>query len=87
MKTTGGAIVPDKSRVYPVSFKFDTKKKASYKTIAETDTSFTVLNKDNIREELKCYEATVGKETLGVFLSPEGNNDDAFQSLQNKAKQ
>ena len=87
LKTTGGAIVPEKSWVFPISFKFDNKGSASYKTLAEIDTTFTVLNQDDSREVLACYEPTDGKETLGVFLSPEGNNDAAFDALQSKAQQ
>ena len=50
------------------------------------DVNFTVLNQDDTPEDLTCYEAHQGKETLGVFLCPDRNNNDAFKALAGKAK-
>ena len=87
LKTTGGAIVPSKSWVYPIDFKFDTKGQPSYKPLQEIEQEFTVLNKDNVRETLQRCESSTGKGTLGVFLAPDGNNTQARKALEAKAKQ
>ena len=86
LKTSGGAIVPSKSWIYPIDFKFDNKGMYHYKTLNEIDPSFTVLDKKNVQQQLCCYEASIGKETLGVFLAPDGNNKAALKSLEDKAK-
>ena len=86
LKTTGGALVPSKSWIYPISFKFDSKGEATYKNLEEMDTNFTVLNKDGNIESLTCVESHKGRETLGVFLCPDDNNKEAVHALAEKAK-
>ena len=86
LKTTGGAIVPSKSWVYPIDFKFDSKGKPEYKSMEEIEQTYSVLDKDNNSQLLQRYEAHIGKETLGVFLAPDGNNKAAKLGLEKKAK-
>ena len=86
LKTTGGALVPNKTWTYPISFKFNSKGEASYKTLHEMNLSFTVPNKDDTIEPLTCHKLTKGKETLRVVLAPDGNNHDAYENLQLKAQ-
>ena len=73
--------------MYPIDFNFDDKGQYSYKLLSEIDQQFTVLNKDDIPEVLQRCEAYTGKETLGVFLTPDGNNNHAKKALETKAKQ
>ena len=86
LKSTGGAIVPNKSWVYPIDFKFDHKGQCSYKSTEEINWEFSVLDKDENRIQLNTVAASKGKETLGVILAPDGNTDDAFNTLLDKAK-
>ena len=87
LKSTGGAIVPEKSWVFPLEFKFDEKGGATYKTPAEINQQFLVLDQHDTRTNLNTLAADVGKETLGVTLAPDGNNDDAYESLLIKVKE
>ena len=42
----------------------------------EIQNEFTVLDQHDNRQLLKTIDIHQGKETLGVYLSPDGNNDD-----------
>ena len=51
LKSSGGAIVPHKSWVYPISFKFDDTGLWEYKSIEEIGSTFTVRDQfDNLTE-------------------------------------
>ena len=85
LKSTGGAIVPEKSWVYPIKFHFDDKNKAMHLTPEEIDTEFTVVDTTGERVQLESYSASTWKETLGVYLAPDGNNDAVLEALISKA--
>ena len=86
LKMTGGAIVPEKSWIYPIDFKFDEQGRWSYKSTEEIDFQFTVKDhKDNVCI-LTQVEPDIGKETLGVYLSPNGNNTQATEAMKAKAE-
>ena len=84
LKTTGGAIRPDKSFAYPISFEFKPSGEYYYEKVEDMEHSLTVKDHENIRTELELVDATVGKETLGMFLAPDGNMQDQFKALQRK---
>ena len=86
LKATGGALVPEKSYVYPIDFNFDNTGKATYKSIQDIDTYFEVPNADGNMIELRQFEASKANETLGVFLAPDGNNSDAKEALLEKSR-
>ena len=86
LRTTGGAIVPEKSWVYPIDFKFDGSGRWKYKTIEEIDTRFSVKDQFQERINLSQVEANKGRCTLGVFLAPDGNNQEAIQDLRQKSE-
>ena len=86
LKTTGGAIVPTKSWIYPIKFTFDDKGKASYQTCQDINCDFSVTDEHGDRVPLQSFDANIGKETLGVILAPDGNSNDALKSLLKKAK-
>ena len=52
----------------------------------EIEQTYSVLDKDTNSQLLQRYEAHIGKETLGVFLAPDGNNKAAKLGLEKKAK-
>ena len=87
LKATGGAIVPAKSWVYPIDFKFNQKGEWSYKSLEDIDTQFEVQDCNDQVQLLPQVEPMVGKETLGVYLSPDGNNKAAIKALNDKAKE
>ena len=86
IKATEGAIVPQKSQVYPISFKFDETGLWSYKNIEKIDYNFTVKDLNKEITQLDQLNPNIGKETLGVFLAPDRNNDEAVKQLRKKTE-
>jgi hypothetical protein len=87
LKATGGAIVPDKSFVYPIVFEFDEQGRWSYQSTADVDFEFSVCDHNDNQHPLRQLEAHDGQCTLGVHLSPDGNNRDAFNYLMHKSEE
>ena len=87
LKTTGGTIVNSKSWVYPISFEFDEQGKWKYKKVADIQHDFTVRDDQEIRQVLISLEHNEGKETLGVYLAPDGNNSKMVEVLKTKAEE
>lgn len=85
LKATGGAIVPKKSWVYPINFTFDNKGQWHYQSADDIGVEFTVQDHQNIQNTLNTFGPSVGKEILGVILSPDGNNNNAVKAMKNKA--
>ncbi len=86
LKLTGGAIVPEKSWVYPVAFEFDHQGKWSYKNHDIIQHNFTVKDANDEVKDLQMLSPSTGKCTLGVILAPDGNNEDAIEELRMKAE-
>ena len=86
LKATGGALVPSKSFVYPIDFKFDKSGKVHYKSVDEIGAHFEAPNAEGIITQLDQLEPTDARETLGVYLSPDGQNVEAIEQLRKKAK-
>ena len=84
LKTTGGAIRPDKSFAYPISFSFKPSGEYYYDKVEDMHQTLTVKNHEDIREELELVDAHIGKETLGIFLAPDGNMQDQLKALKTK---
>ena len=73
LKTTGGAIRPDKSFAYPISFQFKPSGEYYFEKVEDIDLSLSVKDHQDIREELELFDADIGKETLGMWLAPDGS--------------
>jgi hypothetical protein len=86
LKATGGALVPEKSFVYPIDFTFNNSGIASYKNIQEIAAHFEAPNAEGIMTELEQLDPSEARETLGVYLAPDGNNREAATQLKVKAK-
>ena len=84
---SGGAIVPEKSFVYPIAFNFNEKGEWRYKTLQEVDYSFTVKDHTGQQSDLPQKECNMSSCTLGVELAPDGNNDAMVASLRQKAEE
>jgi hypothetical protein len=86
LKATGGAIVPQKSFVYPVIFDFDAAGVWHYRKAEDIEYQFTVPDCDNNIQHLELLDSSDGRCTLGVHLAPDGTNDSAIQHLRRKAE-
>jgi len=84
LKTTCGAIVPEKTVWWLVSFKW-TGTSWAYARILDTPGVLLVNNIANSRKIIKRLEASEAYETLGVFLAPDGNLDEQFKKMQSAA--
>ena len=69
-----------------MDFKFDQKGQWQYKKVEEIDYPFTVKDHTDEVQPLSQFEANQGKETLGVILSPDGNNKEAVNELRLKSE-
>jgi hypothetical protein len=85
LKATGGAIVPAKSWVYPISFVFNSEGKWKYETVREIGANFSVKDHNEDTLPLPQHDPHIGKETLGVILAPDGNNQAMVESMIAKA--
>ena len=86
LKASGGALVPSKCWVYPIDYRFDDKGEPSYKRREEFTHNFSVLDHNEVRQPMQTENFDTGKETLGVFLAPDGNTTTAVKELVKKAE-
>ena len=84
LKTTGGAIRPDKSFVHLISFHFHPNGAHIFNKIASLDKTLSVYNEFEDQEELEFVEANKGRDTLGIALVPDGNIKDKLKLLNTK---
>ena len=85
LKLTGGTIVPEKSWIYPIDFGFEESGKWYYKKAAQINHQFTVPDHEGHICRLETIDSDQGKETLGVILAPDGNNELEIEKLIEKA--
>lgn len=72
LTASGGAIVPEKSHWYLISFQWKSGV-ASYCPAGTIRHQLTVLDTNGRRQPIKLLEPTKAAKTLGVFLAPDGN--------------
>ena len=84
LRATGGALVPEKSWIYPIEFTFNNKGHPIYKTLDQIQLNFTVNDANLQRCPLELVAATQARETLGVFLAPDGNEQAQINYLKTK---
>jgi hypothetical protein len=87
LKATGGAIVPQKSFVYPIAFDFNDAGDWRYKSTEEIDFDFTVPDHEDNIQPLDQLEVSDSKCTLGVYLAPDDNNKEAVRQLRLKSEE
>lgn len=85
IRATGGAIGPDKSHYYLLEFIWK-EGNFRYASPIEAPASVTILDKDGIRKTLERIEPNRAQKTLGVYLAPDGNDDDQFNALLEKSQ-
>ena len=84
LRATGGALVPEKSWVYPIKYIWDDKGDPKLETISNIDVAFHVKNAQQEIKSLTLTSPTEGKETLGVFLSPDGSHTTQIDYMKSK---
>jgi hypothetical protein len=85
IRASGGALVPSKSYWFLIHFIFE-KNQWRYASIDETPGNITIRDTSGAeRVELERLEVDEARETLGVFIAMDGNQEDQTQSLWEKA--
>ena len=84
LRFTGGALDPNKNWIYPIEFFFDRKGNPHYRSTNQLNLHFTVEDSKTNRCHLTQINPTEAKETLGVYLSPDGNETAQINHLKNK---
>ena len=84
LKSTGGALNNKKSFWYGIDFK-GRGTKWSYKLEQILDT-ISFIDKDDVRQMLKKHKFNIATETLGVYISPDGLNQNAVEVIRTKAE-
>ena len=87
LRTTGGALVPQKCWVYPIQFQFDSHGQYSYSPTEDLQLHLTVPDDTQRLHPLLQVEPTIAKETLGVYLAPDGNEDAQIEYLKQRIAQ
>ena len=83
LRTTGGALRVDKSFWYLIHFVWENNT-WRYSTIDEQPGDLYVRGVSGVREHLSRLEPSEARETLGVFLAMDGNNDEQIRNLRKK---
>ncbi len=85
IRASGGALVPSKSYWFLIHFIFENNK-WRYANIDETPGNITIRDTSGIeRVPLERLEVDEARETLGVFIAMDGNQQDQTQALWEKA--
>jgi hypothetical protein len=84
LKITGGALGPDKSFWYLISFNWSGGK-WYYAPVTDTPTTIYMNDINNVRRKVKRIEVHQAEETLGVWISPNGQTTTACTKLLEKA--
>ena len=84
LRATGGALVPEKSWVYPIKYSWNAKGDPQLTPTQELDINFTVKNSAQEIKQLQLVSPHSAKETLGVFLSPNGSHSTQIEYLKTK---
>jgi hypothetical protein len=85
LKATCGAIVPEKTAWWLVSFRW-AGSSWHFASLQECLGDIYVNDINNSRKQLCRLEPNQAYETLGVFIAPDGNSDDQFNKLLTLAK-
>jgi hypothetical protein len=84
LRASGGALVPSKSYWYLLNFSFRNNQ-WHYDSIDDTPGSLTIRDVSGFnRVQLDRLEVSAARETLGVFIAMDGNQDTQVQALLQK---
>ena len=86
-KVTGGALAPNKCWWYLIEFEWDKKNDCTYASKKIDDKYvLTTKNAKNETEILKRLQPNIAQEMLGVYIAPDGNNDEQVKQLKLKSE-
>ena len=86
LRATGEALRPDKSYWYMIDCQH-TGNRWLYRSITQIPSDITVKVSDGSRQPLLRLEPNKAKETLGIFVSVNGNAKDQILHLLSKTRQ
>jgi hypothetical protein len=85
LRASGGALVPSKSYWYLIHFQF-TNNRWKYASIEDTPGNLTIRDvSGSLRVPLERLEVSEARETLGVFIAMDGNQEQQTAELRLKA--
>ena len=84
LRATGGALVPEKSWVYPIKYGWNHKGDYHLEPLEDLNIQFTVKDSTQTIKPLQLVSPTDAKETLGVFLAPNGSHTAQIEYLRDK---
>ncbi len=84
MKATGGALGPEKSYWYLISFQWSGGR-WSYAPVNNTPATIYMNDINNVRKAVQRIEPHQAEETLGVWISPNGSATTQCNKLLEKA--
>ena len=80
-KVTGGALAPQKSWWYLISFKWEKDGSWTYETVDDKTETLMARDKDDNWVKLKNIGVNEAKKMLGVFLAPNGADEKQKQEM------
>lgn len=83
LRATGGTLVPSKSYWYLIDFKW-VNKQWTYVTKKDSPEILILRTSKRNRTVLRRLNPDESKETLGVYLAVDGNNNQTINKLKNK---
>jgi hypothetical protein len=86
LKSTSGAIVPEKTYVYLIDFEWRAGR-WDYLSCAKSPVSFSVKDINGVLRPVKRYKVWEAQETLGIYLAPDGNTKAQFNKMLQKVIQ
>lgn len=84
-KVTGGALKPSKSFRYLVHFTWK-KGQWAYGPVEE-EHKLTTMDKNNVRVDIKMKQSNEALKMLGVYLAPDGNQEEQYKYMYKQALQ
>ena len=84
LKATGCVLWPDKSFVYPLIFTWYKKGNHTFQDPVDIDIPLAVKDDTDTRVALEQIFAHIGKEILGVFLTPDCSQHEQIVALKVK---
>ena len=83
---TGGCLRPDKCWWYLLDFKWNSDSLWKYATKKDSPGELVIPDHQLNKEQIERCEPHVGRETLGTFLAPDGNNVDQLKKMTKDTK-
>ena len=78
---SGGCLRPDKCWWYVIQFVWCKNGKWRYARVDETEADLFIPDETKTKQRIERNEVHVGRKTLGVFLAPDGNNNDQLKKM------